>query len=195
MSKHITHAVILHWPPNLVLFSTENLLESAFSKDLFQQLVENNPVQVGVSLPSPGLFHTPLLFHQAEYAIERADFCHPEQAIHHFRDYAMDYLLTSDAPLSEKVFACMPEVRAMWEQKQTRGDEMFHTLKVFLDCERSIPNTAAALFRHRNTVVYRIKKIQNFLQCDLDDSRERQYCWLSIQILELSEKEDKKRME
>lgn len=194
LSKHITHAVILYWPPNLVLFSTENLLESPFSKDLFQQLVENNPVQVGASLPSPGLFHTPLLFHQAEYAIERGDLCHPEQAIHRFRDYAIDYLLTSDAPLSEKIFACMPEVRAMWEQKKERGDEMFHTLKVFLDCERSVPNTAAALYLHRNTVVYRIKKIQNLLQCDLDDSRDRQYCWLSIHILELSEEEDKKRM-
>lgn len=79
----------------------------------------------------------------------------------------------------------MPTVVKLWEMQQVNGDELFHTLKVFLDNERSVSRTSEALFTHRNTVLYRIRKIREILNRDLDDAYIREYCRLSIRILEL----------
>lgn len=42
-------------------------------------------------------------------------------------------------------------------------------LKVYLKNERNTTYTARDLFLHRNTVIYRVQKIQELLNCDLDD--------------------------
>ncbi|MEI3246748.1 MAG: helix-turn-helix domain-containing protein, partial [Lachnospiraceae bacterium] len=47
------------------------------------------------------------------------------------------------------------------------------------------PKTSEALFTHRNTVLYRIRKIQGMLDHDLNDPYVREYCLLSIKVLEL----------
>lgn len=62
---------------------------------------------------------------------------------------------------------------------------MFDTLKGYLDNERSVTKTAAELFIHRNTIIYRIKKIQEFLRADLNEPYIRHYIRLSIRVLEL----------
>ncbi|MDR2035922.1 MAG: helix-turn-helix domain-containing protein, partial [Coriobacteriales bacterium] len=43
------------------------------------------------------------------------------------------------------------------------------TLEVYLNCQCDITQTAKLLFVHRNTVRYRITKIQNMLPRPLDD--------------------------
>lgn len=47
--------------------------------------------------------------------------------------------------------------------------EYLRTLRVYLDTNRSIAESARRLFVHRNTVVYRIKRILELLEIDLDD--------------------------
>ena len=64
---------------------------------------------------------------------------------------------------------------------------MLNTLKCYLDHERSASKTSTALHTHRNTVLYRIQKIQDLLELDLDDVYVRDYCRLSIRTLELYE--------
>ena len=99
----------------------------------------------------------------------------------------MDYLL--DTPLGhQSIHACMPTVVQLWKQERASKDDLFSTLKIYLENERSVSKTAAQMFTHRNTILYRIKKIQEFLSCDLDNIYERDYCRLSIQILSLYER-------
>jgi len=42
-------------------------------------------------------------------------------------------------------------------------------LKAYLRNERNTTHTARDLFLHRNTIIYRVQKIQELLKCDLDD--------------------------
>ena len=58
--------------------------------------------------------------------------------------------------------------------KLERSDEERKTdylafLKAYFDSNCSINETADRLFLHRNTVVYKIKKINELLDCDLSD--------------------------
>lgn len=51
----------------------------------------------------------------------------------------------------------------------TKKTEYLETLRIYLDTNRSIAQSAERLFVHRNTVAYRIKKIVELLDVDLDD--------------------------
>ena len=112
----------------------------------------------------------------------------PNEFIYSFWNYAVDYMLLSDMPLEEKIYACVPQLVDMWRLKRTKGDVMFQTLECFLDCERSISLTSQLMFLHKNTASYRIKKAQEFLGWDLNNPNIRKYCMISIRILNLYEK-------
>jgi hypothetical protein len=47
--------------------------------------------------------------------------------------------------------------------------ELLLTLSAFLDCGRRVADTAERLHVHRNTVIYRVNRIRDLLEVDLDD--------------------------
>jgi DNA-binding PucR family transcriptional regulator len=81
------------------------------------------------------------------------------------------------------VHACHPLIRRLWNDREANGDEIFQTLLTYLDNERSVSKTSAALFTHRNTVMYRIRKLQDICPVDLNDPETRYYLRLSMEIL------------
>lgn len=54
-----------------------------------------------------------------------------------------------------------------------KGDskDMLNSLQVYIDENRNIGNAAEKLFIHRNTMKYRINKIEEILECDLKDDK------------------------
>jgi len=52
---------------------------------------------------------------------------------------------------------------------ETNGTDFVKTLELYLHCGGSVRETADALFVHRNTINYRIRKIEEILDCDLAD--------------------------
>ena len=147
----------------------------------------HNPVQIGFSLPNHnGIMEISRFYRQAEYALERNKQLPKPKAIQYFENMASEYLLTASAPLEDKVMACMPAVLSLWQEQQN-GSEMFRTLFSFLSNERSVAHTSAELFLHRNTTVYRIKKIQENMKLDLEDPEIRNYCYISMLFLKAYE--------
>ena len=47
--------------------------------------------------------------------------------------------------------------------------ELYQTLKMYLFCENNVTETAKMMHVHRNTLVYRLKKISDMLQIDYND--------------------------
>ena len=46
-------------------------------------------------------------------------------------------------------------------------------------------STAKSLYIHRNTLVYRLEKLNSILTADLDDAYERNYLRLSIYVTDI----------
>lgn len=69
-----------------------------------------------------------------------------------------------------------------YEQRQD-GDLML-TLKTYLDLQRSWQKTAAALFTHRQTVMYRIRKIGELTGLDMAETSTLAQLWLALRIHE-----------
>lgn len=65
---------------------------------------------------------------------------------------------------------------------QNNGSNYLEFLKVYLNSNCNINDTADKLFIHRNTVVYKIKKINELLDCDLSELEVRVKLFLAIML-------------
>ena len=185
--QQLQNCVILNYKSYVLILSNQDLSGNSAAMNFFAVLCRNNPIRIGFSLPCKGVESTAFLLSQAKAAIRYGATSQASEQYYHFYDYAMDYLL--DTPLGhQSIHACMPAVVRLWKQERASKDDLFSTLKIYLENERSVLKTAAQMFTHRNTILYRIKKIQEILSCDLDNSYQRDYCRLSIQILNLYER-------
>lgn len=50
--------------------------------------------------------------------------------------------------------------------------ELLNTLEVYFDCNGNITRAAQELYRHRNTIIYRLEKIKEILETDLSNPEE-----------------------
>ncbi|WP_432651117.1 helix-turn-helix domain-containing protein [Huintestinicola sp.] len=53
--------------------------------------------------------------------------------------------------------------------------ELFHTIDEYIECRENMTAAAKKLFIHRNTMMYRLKQIEEILGVDID-SREALFC-------------------
>jgi purine catabolism regulator len=81
-----------------------------------------------------------------------------------------------------------PELIAF--QEETLGEllayegasELIHTLEAFFAHNANLSQTADALFIHRNTLVYRLERIEAITQMDLDKPENRLAMQLALHI-------------
>lgn len=62
--------------------------------------------------------------------------------------------------------------------------DYYNMLRVYLQCERERVLTARELFVHKNTLVYRLKKMESLFVLNLDDVYEREYLMTSFLCME-----------
>lgn len=76
------------------------------------------------------------------------------------------------------------------DYERGREPDLIHTLKVFLDSQRSWQKTAAILFTHRQTVIYRIRKIGELTGLDMGETSTLAQMWFALQIHDAMEFRD-----
>ncbi len=82
-----------------------------------------------------------------------------------------------------------PAIDFLAEYDKAHGSEYLLTLWVFLRHERNLVKTATDLNLHRNSLVYRVKKITELLEdVDLDDSETREHLMMSYRLRGLQER-------
>lgn len=91
------------------------------------------------------------------------------------------YLLHALDASTDLEALCHPKVAAMAERP--RGEEFVHSLRLYLINGRSLTRAANALCVHRNTLIYRIEKIEEMLGADLSDADEDQLLYLYFSCL------------
>ena len=79
---------------------------------------------------------------------------------------------------------CHPALGALLEHDRTHAVKLMPTLSAYLKNERDVQAAAAQMYIHRNTLTYRMKKVQELCGFDLDDFGTRQRVLQSILILE-----------
>ena len=147
-------------------------------------LARGNEIHLSRSLSGDGTDWVRQWMEQIRCAMERGRDEAPEEPLWDFARWAVDYLLLGTREPSELLAACHPDACRLWQQKQQGDGMLCDTLRTYLAQERSAVRTAEALFIHKNTLFYRLRKLQEVLTADLDDPSVRLHLMLSFRILE-----------
>ena len=146
------------------------------------------------SLEFQGIYHLNFLREQADYAMELIRIYHyaPYTASKRlecvsFYNCAVEYLITS-GNLGKSMYALHPDILRLWRERSKDKEHKLDTYICYLENGRSLKKAAEQLHLHRNTLVYRINKIQESLHYRSDDLYTMDYIRLSIRILHILEK-------
>lgn len=99
-----------------------------------------------------------------------------------FENVASNYLLTAERK-EQKRYAIHPQIRRAWQGITPKMREGLETLCIYLENNQSIADTARELFLSRNTLVYRMRKLIEELQLNLEEKETRWYILLSLKIM------------
>ncbi|MCR5255121.1 MAG: PucR family transcriptional regulator ligand-binding domain-containing protein [Acetatifactor sp.] len=68
------------------------------------------------------------------------------------------------------------------EYDKKHDSELLETLDLYLKYNGSVSKVSEVMFIHKNTILYRMGKIRELLDCDLEDGEKRLSIYLAIQI-------------
>ncbi|HEV2997815.1 MAG TPA: PucR family transcriptional regulator ligand-binding domain-containing protein [Solirubrobacteraceae bacterium] len=143
-------------------------------------------VRAGVSRVAP-THSLRLSFHEARCALEAVRFLNgsgPEVAS--YRDLGAFQLLLSLQDEDALISYCRGVLGPIEEGEGDYGDELLRSLDVFIEQNGHWERAASALFCHRHTLRYRIRRVEQLTGRDLSRARDRIEFWLALRGRELS---------
>lgn len=75
---------------------------------------------------------------------------------------------------------------ALAEYDQAQNAKLLHTLRMFLDNNRSWVNTAQKLHIHKQTLVYRVRRIEEITGRSLDSTEDVSILWFALKAADLT---------
>lgn len=133
----------------------------------------------GVSHPFPDLHESAYAYYQASSALDTGTRIAPGGSIYRFEDYILPLLLrnaTADIPARYFYIEGLSRLAA---HDACAPVSYLDTLKNYLDSSMSIAETARKMNLHRSSLIDRLNRITQILDCDLTDPNQR----LAIQIV------------
>jgi len=135
----------------------------------------------GISLPFDRILQAPAAVKQSQIANLRGE--QNPGSVNYCLDYVFDYFLEE---LGKGLFSNKnlfhPAISFLKKYDETNNMNLYRTLYEYILNERNITATSKALFVHRNTLLYRLQKITQLLNLNLDDANVRMYLLLSYKM-------------
>lgn len=105
-----------------------------------------------------------------------------------FFDQLGSYVLLHDLKESKTSSIFINEhLGKLIQYSKGKNVDLFHTLRVYLEQNGSIKNTADNLYIHRSTLLYRLEKIKELLDIDLEDSETRFNLMMAYKLYDLED--------
>jgi purine catabolism regulator len=148
--------------------------------------VGDGQVRASASRPAP-THSLRLSFHEARCALEAVRLRNgnaPEVASH--RDLGAFQLLLSLQDDDALVSYCRSVLGPVEQNEGDYGDELLRSLDVFIEHNGHWERAAAALYCHRHTLRYRIRRVEQLTGRDFSKARDRIEFWLALRGRELS---------
>jgi purine catabolism regulator len=135
--------------------------------------------RIGVSAPFDDPAEAPTALQQAKWALgatsEECPVAHHGQAASLFGPRSPgEAQMTVDEILG-----------TILDYDQEHGTELLHSLRVFLQCNRSWKRATAELFVHKQTLVYRIQRVEQMTGRKLTDTGDVAELWLALRAYEM----------
>ena len=135
--------------------------------DIFSELAEEFQLKILISAPIDDLFILPQLYRTAREALElMKDARFHGESVCSAQQLRTPLLLKN---LEGRGDLVSPELRRLAVHDREKGTQYCETLYHYLTCCHSLIKTSNALYTHRNTVLYRIRRLQEDFLIPLED--------------------------
>ena len=149
---------------------------------------EECKVKAGVSLLFDDISGLKKYYDEAHDAFEVGCMLDPDLSIYTFEEYGIYVMLRTVASaedLSRYLHTALPRLEAY---DRDNGSNLELTLYTYLRCSCNTTETADALFLHRNSVIYRLRRIEELCEIDLNDIDTRFRLRLSYAVSNMMER-------
>lgn len=126
-------------------------------------------------------------FHQAQETMRLSEnsLSTKENKIAHFDDFIVQYFLVNNIKKEEMNHYFQQTLGILFQYDRKNQSELMETLESLITYRFNIAESARALFIHRNTLLYRMEKIESILEIDLKDAEEVLKLQLALKIYQL----------
>ncbi len=148
---------------------TEALSQEAHAIQDLNDFLEQQDMVAGISRPLNEVQFISDFNRQAEKAAELGSVFHPGKRIYFYDDYAVYHALELSTQKEDALQFCHSAIMRLLDYDREHDTNLLESLRVYLTHNRSIGESAGLLYIHRNTMNYRIAKIHELTDIDLDN--------------------------
>jgi hypothetical protein len=147
-------------------------------------LLREGLLKMGASSEIHDFLLLPQGYQQAQMALELGQKSTSMNWCFRFDDYILEFLLSRAGETLSPELLCSGKLLILKKYDEENNTELYQTLKVYLESERAVLQSAKALFIHRSTLLYRLERIEKLTNVNFEDPKERLVLQLSFHILE-----------
>lgn len=105
--------------------------------------------------------------------------------LYKYEDFYFINILTNLEKVRDLKEFCIPQIYKLMEYDKINNSDLFHTLVVYLENSKNISESSSYLYIHKNTLRYRLSKISEILQMDIESGSDFVKLYMSIQIIKI----------
>ena len=177
VERHIPGARIIEHNNDMTMVLPSPVLEGSVRE--LNYVLDKFRFFAGVSLP---FSDWRMLSDSYSQAAASESHCTPAVPICYGLNYAWDFVLDAVGRKLSETGMLHPAAAILAVYDRENDTDYLRTLYTYLACERSNVDTAATLFIHRNTLKYRLDKIAELIDADLNDINTRMHVLVSLMI-------------
>ncbi len=155
--------------------------EEFFSKFVF--FLRDSYFQAGFSNTFTELEKLSYYFKQSEIALTLGQRLHTTEWYHKFQELLFPYMQEKICSEFEPEMLCAKELLVLKNYDKENHTDYFLTLKTYLQQNMNAVATAKILFIHRATMMYRLKRIKEITNLNLNDMDQVLYLLISYRFL------------
>ncbi len=168
----------------IIIISPPDANRLAFKQyEKIRKLCEKEGLFAGISNNFDSITNIREYYRQALRAIEIGTGHHNKPTLFRYDDYYLQHMSNLFLQKESQETFCHPELKKLLHYDMETNGMLAETLYNYLVNERNLANTAKVMGSHRNTLVYRLKRINELTSINFEDHKERQYIMLSYEIM------------
>lgn len=185
LTRSMPRVLSIVYRERMMLLAPESELNDHMLEDALLGYAANIDYQVGVSDPVRNVMNLNIYWEQAETAIQVSNRLQLSDRLCLYSRLKIYQLLLYAQKETDLRFLCDPVVLEMQEYDRCYHTDYLGDLELYLSCGKSISRTAQRACVHKNSMYYRISKMQELFPLTLEDEDTCFTLRLSFQILKL----------
>lgn len=185
-ASHSDHIEMIDDNTLYMLLYALNSKSSAFLQEDVPQMLAFLQAKLGVSDRFTDIMQFDACRRQAEAALEMGSLTNPGDCVFRYGDYRFSFILHSIAKHMNEDSILAPGIRQLEQYDKTYGTSYLSTLEQYVLKNRNGKKVLEKLGIHRNTLLYRLQKIEELLSVSLEDGSTFTHYYISFYIMKMN---------